>query len=781
LTITQEEASPRLIDLSWFAPTFGQVVQYKIYRSVAGGPFTLRASVPGAQTTFQDTVTCNQGGYSYKVTAVINNDAGQPLESVASNTVPATGQALLTGCYTVSAVTYPNGASAVQGTIVPITWTLKDDFYITPGTGWANAAAGHPVTNTVANTLVANGPLPGNCTVLGPTTILLKGTPQSGASTFSVTQTGQFTFYWDTDAFCAGSYTFTLTLDSTQTQASASALQLQIDVGDSDNPHITTLSLPDATVDASYNVPLTEDGGVGAVTWSLDPSSGPLPSGITLSSSGTLSGTPIVPPPGELNFTALLYNLTVKVTDSATPTPNTGTQALTLRLIAPVSFKRTDSAAGMGPQGVIAADFNGDGKLDLAITNSGDSTVSILLGNGDGTFTAQPNPLATGSVPYSLAAGDFNHDGNVDLVVTNFANGNPSTVSVFLGTGGGNFQMPAPPYPVGAGPISVITGDFNGDGFVDLAVANQNDHSVSILRGNGDGTFQPHVDYPAGTTDVATVATGDFNGDGKLDLALTNPSSDTVSVLLGNGDGTFQAAAAYATGNSGDHPIAVSAVDFNGDGKPDLAVTNLNANTVAILLNKADGTGTFQPRTTYPTSIGANSAPDAMTTGDFNGDGIVDLAIAEQSNNRVSILLGNGNGSFQNPLEFTTGNFGSGIVAGDFNGDERLDLAVANHGDNTISVLSHMPQPPTNLAVTNVTSTSVALGWTASTSAGVVGYNVYRGTAQGGPYSNLTLVPSGTTYTDSPVTHGTTYYYVVTTVGALGLESVNSNEVSAAP
>jgi hypothetical protein len=784
LTITQEEASPRFIDLSWFEPTFGTPVQYNIYRSSDGGQtFTLIHSNTGnpPATTYQDTVPCNSGGYEYRVTAVVNNDAGQPHESSPSNTVPATTDPHpLTGCYVVT--NFSSSAGAVQGSIVPITWTLTDDFFITPpATGWANATSGNPVTNKAANTLVVNGPVPPSCTASGPTIILLNGVPtaQSGASTFPTpSNSGVFTFNLDTDVFCAGSYTFTLTLDSTQSQTTTSSLQLHIDIGDTDStPHITTLSVPDATVDASYNVPLTEEGGVGTVTWSI--ASGSLPPNITLSSGGTLSGIPIVPPPGQLDWTIpIAYNFTVQVTDSATPAANTGMEAFTTRLITPVSFKATPNNTGLSPLGVISADFNQDGKLDLAITNSGDTTVSILLGNGNGTFTAQP-PLVSGNTPYSLAAGDFNGDGVPDLVVTNF---NDGTVSVFLGYGNGTFQPPAT-YPVGAGPISVVTGDFNGGGFVDLAVANQNDHSVSILLGNGDGTFQAHVDYPAGTTDVAAVATGDFNGDHKLDLALTNPSSDTVSVLLGNGDGSFQAAVPYVTGNSGDHPIAVSAVDLNGDGKLDLAVTNLNARTVAILLGNGDGT--FQPRVSYPTTTGAFIGPSAMTTGDFNGDGKVDLVMTDQHDNTVSVLLGNADGTFQSPLEFTAGNVNNvvaGVAAGYFNGDGRLDLAVANLTDGTVSVMLHLPQPPTNLVVTNVASGQVALGWTASATPSVI-YNVYRSTTQGGPYppgTQLTSLSAGTlTYTDSTVASGTPYYYVVTAVDVGSLESVKSNEVSA--
>ena len=317
LVITQEEASPRYIDLSWFAPTFGQVVQYNIYRAaagVAGGAFTLLASVPGSQTMYTDkTVSCNTGGYHYRVTAVTTNDAGAQQESVPSNIVPAATDPALTGCYTVSAVASP--AKAVQGSIVPITWTLTDDLYATPANGWASAVSGNPVTNLAASTLVANGPA-----CAGSTTILSKGVPQTGASTFILTNgsTGQFTFNWDTDAFCAGSYTFTLTLDSTQTQTTTSSLTLSIDINDQDAPHVTTIALPGGTVGLAYSDILTEDGGIAPFTWTVTG----LPTGISQNPAGSanLSGTACF---------AGGYPVSASVTDAKS---NTGSQAFTLQI-----------------------------------------------------------------------------------------------------------------------------------------------------------------------------------------------------------------------------------------------------------------------------------------------------------------------------------------------------------------------------------------------------------------------------------------------------------------
>jgi hypothetical protein len=277
---------------------------------------------------------------------------------------------------------------------------------------------------------------------------------------------------------------------------------------------------------------------------------------------------------------------------------------------------------------VAIGDLNGDGKPDLAVANAGSNTVSVLLGNGDGTFGAKTD-YTTGSFPASVAIGDLNGDGKPDLAVASFYS---NAVSVLLGNGDGTFGARRD-YSTGVEPFSVRIGDLNGDGKPDLAVANSNSSTVSVLLGSGDGTFGAKSDYATGSGPFS-VAIGDLNGDGKLDLATANISY-TVSVLLGNGDGSFGANTDYATGF---YPYSVAIGDLNGDGKPDLATANSKSNTVSVLLGNGDGT--FGAKSDY----GTGSGPNYVAIGDLNGDGKPDLAVANLSSNTVSVLLNTGGG-----------------------------------------------------------------------------------------------------------------------------------------
>jgi len=347
-----------------------------------------------------------------------------------------------------------------------------------------------------------------------------------------------------------------------------------------------------------------------------------------------------------------------------------------------VVFGGTDYIVGDNPDCGATGDFNGDGKLDLAIGNLTSNTVSILLGNGDGTFGPKQD-FVTGTNPRSIAVGDFNGDGVLDLAIANNVSG---TVSILLGNGDGTFA-PKMDSPVGVGPRSVVAGDFNGDGILDLAVANHDSRTVSILLGNGDGTFTAEADLPAGL-EPYWITTADFNGDGNLDLAVVNygsPTYDpaTVGIFLGKGDGTFGPMRTFAVGWQ---PLSAAVGDFNGDGRADLAVTNENYGTeyrtVSILLGVGDGS--FSPEMTFSTS----SISLSVGTADFNGDAKPDLAVLDGG-----IMLGNGNGTFQAPrTEFT----GSGrkvfATAGDFNGDGRLDIVDVDIDRNTVVVYLQIPR-----------------------------------------------------------------------------------------
>ena len=296
------------------------------------------------------------------------------------------------------------------------------------------------------------------------------------------------------------------------------------------------------------------------------------------------------------------------------------------------------ATAGQFPVGIAAADFNGDGRLDLAVSNFGpvytDGSISILLGNGDGTFGSPTNLYPNGYYPTFIVVGDFNRDSKLDFAVTNQQGGlnGLGNVTVFIGNGDGTFHGPVS-YTTQNTPDGLVEADFNNDGKLDLAVANARSTTVSVLLGNGDGTFQPHLDYQLNFT-AYILAKGDFNHDGNVDLAIPN-YNNTITILLGNGNGTFQEA---SQSPGVPQPGWVVVGDFNRDGNPDLlvgAVANTGGELGGTYLLSGNGNGTFQSATQYQTGTGNGY----MQLVDVNSDGSPEAVISNGYENNVTVLL----------------------------------------------------------------------------------------------------------------------------------------------
>jgi hypothetical protein len=408
---------------------------------------------------------------------------------------------------------------------------------------------------------------------------------------------------------------------------------------------------------------------------------------LTVNGTGFVSGA-TVNWNGNARTTTFVSSSKVTASITATDVATAGTANVTLTNPAPgggvsnvahfeivktytTAFGKLDYATDLTPQDVAAADFNGDGKVDLAVA-TGNNSVSILLGVGDGTFPTHKEYPVPGH-PSAIVIGDFNGDGKADIATVDPYQ---SEISILLGNGDGTFQAHVE-YLTGNHPVAIATADVNGDGKLDLVVVDLNDNKVAVLLGNGDGTFKAHVDYATGNG-PSSVAIGDFNSDGKLDLAVANNTDNTVAILLGNGDGTFQGPIPFPTATL---PNSVVTGDFNADGKLDLAVGTSNK-AVSVLLGNGDGT--FQNHKEY--TIGANAV--VIATADISGDGKLDLVTANFNDNTVSTLLGNGDGTFKGQAVYPTSAGPSGLAIGDFNGNGKLDIAVAASTANTVSVLT---------------------------------------------------------------------------------------------
>lgn len=435
------------------------------------------------------------------------------------------------------------------------------------------------------------------------------------------------------------------------------------------------------------------------VTWSMQDCTG----GVTVcgsitnvNSSGPYTADYVapatVPPGGKVSVTATSLSDPTK-SASATVT------------ISPINFTSLNYPAGNSPDAVAVADFNGDGKLDIAVADYGNPStgdnggVSILLGNGDGTF--QPAiSVNAGKNPIWIAVGDFNGDGRKDLVVSDFGDrqtGGDGSVGILLGNGDGTFQ-PNTTLSAGNEPFPLAVGDFNGDGKLDFAVSDFSG-GVYLFIGNGDGSFRAPALISAGRNPVA-IRAADLNGDGKLDLAVadmhdpSNVDNGGVSVLLGNGDGTFRAPVFYAVTI---FPTSLAIGDLNGDGKPDLAISSfvssigLEGSALNVFLGNGDGTFGGNIVTGTGRSLSGNEFPLSVLIADFIPNG--KPAVAEVKGPNVSVLPGNGDGTFQGQLHFSADQLPYQLAVGDFNGDGKPDIVVANQGSNDITILLNATVP----------------------------------------------------------------------------------------
>ncbi len=366
------------------------------------------------------------------------------------------------------------------------------------------------------------------------------------------------------------------------------------------------------------------------------------------------------------------------------------------------SYTSSQTLEGLDvPVALLSGRF-GDGYVDLIVADNGDTSegdnggLVVFQASEDDQFQLA-GTVGAGSGPSAIVAGDFTGDGLLDLAV---ADENSGDVSILINNGNGTFQFPSS-YAVGSAPEAIVACDF-GNGHVDLATANNNSNDVSILMGNGDGTFGSQLRFAAGPGPASLIAC-DLNGDGRADLVVGDQDADgggtgEITILLGRGDGTFQDPVADPVG---DDPAAEVTADLTNNGHLDVITSNYYTNDISVLMGNGDGT--FLAARSFPAGV----APQSLVLGDFNGDGILDLAVADRgadgSGAGVSILMGNGDGTFQSPMFYPTGLDPSSIVAGRFTAGDVLDLAVANQGGDSVSILlgsgagGFITQPPIDL------------------------------------------------------------------------------------
>jgi uncharacterized repeat protein (TIGR01451 family) len=406
-----------------------------------------------------------------------------------------------------------------------------------------------------------------------------------------------------------------------------------------------------------------------------------------------------------------------------------GPSAFAVEFSGPVSY-----SVGTFPYDIVAADFNGDGKLDLAVANSGGTNISVLLGNGDGTFESAVNYDAGAPNPAFLAKGDFNNDGKTDLAAASTSD----MVSILLGNGDGSFQAPKV-LTVSSGPI--VVADFNLDGLSDLAVGGT---SVNIFLGNGDGTFRQPTQ--ASSSSARLLATADFNHDGKPDLIA---SAATIDILLGKGDGSFQQGANVAiqkiTSATSTLISAVVGLDINNDGLSDVivsadglspictsgvCVSGVTDEKISCFLQNSDGSFQSEQIITQSRLVTVNrkfttlsgNLISGLLLGDVNGDGTPDVAYRKShfrngfpDSSSLEVRLGRGNGVFSPEITLsvdpgTLERTGTLAKLVDLNGDHLADVASFGSSDNILVLMNESPASGTDLSIIHASASPEPIG-----------------------------------------------------------------------
>ncbi len=599
------------------------------------GPVTLMATAPGGPVSFAS-----------KTTAVCTVN-GSTVTLVAAGT--CTIEATQAGNTTYSAAAPVDQSFTVTSAVTTTTLSAAPN----------PSRFGQSVTFTATVTVTGGGGPTGTVTFKDGTTTLGTGTLANGVATYS-TATLSVATHAVTAAY--GGDTHYMASTSTALNQVVNQIPVTATVTSSANP--ATLGQP-----VTLTTTVSPSAATGSVTFY---------DGTNVLGTGTLSAgqaklTTSLLPSGTRSITARYNGAPGYAPTAAAALP------LTVNVLLESGFAaEADRGTAAQPRAVAVADFNGDGHADLAVANSGAGNVSILLGNGDGTFAAPVN-YTTAAGPVAIVTGDFNGDGKTDIATAG------SGISVLAGNGNGTFGA-ASGYAAGSAGLSTLAAaDFNGDGIIDLATASASGNAVYVLTGAGNGTFGSAASLTVQGS-PQSIAAADFNGDGKADIVAAN-TQGTIAILAGNGDGTFQTAASKAAGQS---LKFVAAGDLNGDGFADLVAADASGNNVVVLLGKGDGT--FQAAVSYA----AGTAPQSVAIGDFNGDNKADLAVV--STGAVTLFFGNGDGTFTAGPTQTVNGTPVNLSVSDLNGDGRSDLVVVNQGTATplpgVSVfLGSVPTP----------------------------------------------------------------------------------------